>query len=195
VAGRLLHTPPPLVARGFTRLRRERLVWVDLAWLLLLFPSSPAVKITVTCNKSKTHKQQLILSFCFLFTICFLSLLLRFGSASLYRSVLFFSFPIVLCLRWRQDQGGRRLLGFGFPSGLCSCWWPVRVLAKTTTYRLLPFGWRGMSRSGWMAYGAAVLWLVPGPVEGDEGKNGVAGFSQAARWWWRRNDLVRDGKR
>jgi len=32
-----------------------------------------------------------------------------------------------------------------------------------------------------MAYGAAVLWLVPGPVEGDEGKNGVAGFSQAAR--------------
>jgi len=80
---------------------------VDLAWLLLLFPSSPAVKITITCNKSKTHKQQLILSFFVSCSrICFLSLLLHFGSASLYRYVLFFSFPILLCLRWRQDHGG-----------------------------------------------------------------------------------------
>jgi hypothetical protein len=29
-----------------------------------------------------------------------------------------------------------------------------------------------MSESRWMACGAAVLWLVLGPVEGDEGKNG-----------------------
>jgi len=89
--------------------------------------------------------------------ICFLSLLLRFGSASLYRSVLFFSFPILLCLRWGQDQGGRRLLGFGFPSGLCSSRWPVHTLVKTTACRLLPFSWRGMSRSGWMACGAVIL--------------------------------------
>jgi len=130
------------------------------------------VKIIVTCNKSKTHKQQLILSFFFLIHgFVFFPLLLRFGSASLNRSILFFSFPILLYLRWRQDQGGHRLLGFGFLSCLCSCRWPVRVLAKTTAYKLLPFGWRGMSRSGWMACGAVVLWLVSGPVKGDEGKN------------------------
>jgi hypothetical protein len=64
---------------------------VDLAWLLLLFPSSLAMKIIVTYNKSKTHKQQLILSFFVSCSrICFLS------SSSLFwicfSTNLFFSF-------------------------------------------------------------------------------------------------------
>jgi hypothetical protein len=71
-----------------------RNVWkqVDLAWLLLLFPFSPAVKITVTCNKSKTHKQQLIL--CFLFLVHRSVFFLFFSILDLLLSTdLFFSFP------------------------------------------------------------------------------------------------------
>jgi hypothetical protein len=38
---------------------------------LLLFLSSSVVRIIVTCNKRKTHKQQLIFSFPPCFQICF----------------------------------------------------------------------------------------------------------------------------
>ena len=56
------------------------------------FPS-PAVRITVTCKRRKTHK-----------AVGFNFFLLVFGSVSLFlrlgRSVRFFFFPNLLCFRW-----------------------------------------------------------------------------------------------
>ena len=83
-------------------------------------------------QNTQKHNRQLILVFLsFVFRSASLSLLLRFESASLYKSVLFFFFPILLCFRWRQDKGGRRLLGFWrvWPAEMekrsavaCDCW-------------------------------------------------------------------------
>jgi len=63
-------------------------------------------------NTQKHNKQLILVFLSFVFRYDSLSLLLHFGSASLYTSVLFFFFPILLCFRWWQDKGGRRLLGF-----------------------------------------------------------------------------------
>jgi hypothetical protein len=65
VVARLLHTPPSLAARGFTR-RREKIREKpgDLARLPPFSPSSPAV----TCKTRKTQAKFLIL---FFFKICF----------------------------------------------------------------------------------------------------------------------------
>jgi hypothetical protein len=52
VAARLLHVPPPLATRGFTRHRKKKTRdMVDLTWFHPFFPSSP----TVTCNKKKEN--------------------------------------------------------------------------------------------------------------------------------------------
>jgi len=75
------------------------------------FPSSRPRRCDLQ-NTQKHNRQSILLFLSFVFRSASLSLLLYFGSTSLYRSVLFFFFPILLCFRWRQDQGGRRLLGF-----------------------------------------------------------------------------------
>jgi hypothetical protein len=66
--------------------------WTDLVGYLLLFPSLPAVRNTITCNNRKRTTQS-ILIFCF----CFADLLLWFGFF-LQLSV-FFSFPLLLCFQ------------------------------------------------------------------------------------------------
>ena len=71
--------------------------------LLLLFLSSPAVKVTATCNKRNNAQTTVDFKFFSLVSNLFLfSLLLRFKSASPYKSVLFRLFPILLGFRWRQ---------------------------------------------------------------------------------------------
>ena len=64
VAARLLHAPPSLAARGFTRRRKKKKQQGGLDRLLPLFFSSPAVKITVTCKtpKNATSKSVLVCS-------------------------------------------------------------------------------------------------------------------------------------
>jgi len=62
---------------------------VGLAQLLLLFPSLPVVRATITCERRNLHKQQLILSFSFcadpfsdlLFCSCCSFLLFQNGSS------------------------------------------------------------------------------------------------------------------
>jgi len=78
------------------------------SWLLLLFLSSPAVRITVTCNKRKTHKQQLILSFPPCFQICF-SPFSFFIFASFSLQIPFCS----LCFKW-SAVGPRDCWRMGF---------------------------------------------------------------------------------
>jgi hypothetical protein len=51
--GALLHAPPSLVARGFTRHRWNSKTTGGQSRLPLFFPS-PAVRITVTCKRRKT---------------------------------------------------------------------------------------------------------------------------------------------
>jgi hypothetical protein len=73
VAARLLHAPPSLAERGCTRRCQKNpatgVVWID------FFPSSlPAVKITVTCNQKKTHKQSVLVIFFRSVFLCFPSL-------------------------------------------------------------------------------------------------------------------------
>ena len=90
--GALLHAPPSLVARGFTRHRWNSKTTGGQSRLPLFFPS-PAVRITVTCKRRKTHK-----------AVGFNFFLLVFGSVSLFlhlgRSVRFFFFPNLLYFRW-----------------------------------------------------------------------------------------------
>ena len=79
VAVRPLHAPPPLVARGFTRRRKQKTGdRVDQARLLSFFLSSPTVKTTVTCNQKKTHKQSVLVKFLDLFSSAFHPYLLHF---------------------------------------------------------------------------------------------------------------------
>jgi hypothetical protein len=60
---RLLHAPPSLAARGFTRRRKkQKKSNRGLDRLLPLFFSSPAVKITVTYKTHKNATTQSILS-------------------------------------------------------------------------------------------------------------------------------------
>jgi hypothetical protein len=67
------------VARGFTRRRKKNPatggVWID---FFPLFFSSPAVKINVTCNQKKTHKQSVLVIFLDLFSSAFHPCLLHF---------------------------------------------------------------------------------------------------------------------
>ena len=112
---------------------------------------------------AKHQKTRQAVDFSFLFLVhgyVFLSLLLHFRSASLYRSVLFFLFLILLCFRWRQDQGGRWLLGFWFLSSLCSCQWAVRVLRRRG-----PAGYSLSIGGEWASSGreaVGLYWLVCG---------------------------------
>ena len=89
----MLHAPPSLVARGITRHRWNSKTTGGQSRLPLFFPS-PAVMITVTCKRRKTHKAVVGFNF----------FLLVFGSVSLFlrldRSVRFFFFPNLLCFRW-----------------------------------------------------------------------------------------------
>jgi len=91
VAAHLLHTPPPLAVRGFTRHCKNPRKRVGLAQLLLLFLSLPAVRIPVTCKKEKNTQMAIdFISFFFRsvsvsFWICFPagpSLVSVFSSAS-----------------------------------------------------------------------------------------------------------------
>jgi len=51
---------------------------VDLVRLLSFFLSSPTVKITVTCNQKKTHRQSVLVNFLDLFSSTFHPYLLHF---------------------------------------------------------------------------------------------------------------------
>jgi len=76
--------------------------------LLLLCLPTPAVRVTVTCNNKKNTQMAVGFNFSFLYRSTSLSLLLHFGSASLYRSVLFLCFLILLCFRWQRSWRCRR---------------------------------------------------------------------------------------
>ena len=130
---------------------------VDLAWLLLLFPSLPAVKITVTCNKSETHKQQLILSFFLCFRSVFLSFLLRFGSASLSTNLFFsFSFPIFSVSDGSKTKGSpaTRLLsglaGVGWRRSWCGWRWRSWICGHWSCGGDGKNWWAGRLRCGWL---------------------------------------------
>jgi hypothetical protein len=73
VAARLLHAPP-----SPTRRRKKNPATGGLDRLLPLFFSSPAVKINVTCNQKKTHKQSVLVIFLDLFPSAFHPCLLHF---------------------------------------------------------------------------------------------------------------------
>jgi hypothetical protein len=62
MVARLLHAPPSLAARGFTRRRKKQKSSRGLDRLLPLFFSSSAVKITFTCKTHKNATTQSILS-------------------------------------------------------------------------------------------------------------------------------------
>ena len=82
-----VHAPPPLAARESTRHRRKNGQPVDLAPLCFLFLSSPAGTPTVTCKHTKTQSTAVDFNFSLLLQICVFSLLLSFGSASLWLQV------------------------------------------------------------------------------------------------------------
>jgi hypothetical protein len=56
-------SPPRATATGGAPPQAKIGDRVDLVRLLSFFPSSPAVKITVTCNQKKTHKQSILVNF------------------------------------------------------------------------------------------------------------------------------------
>lgn len=113
-----------------------------------LFSSLPVVAGWQPSLLAEEEKKRKTFGFNFLSFLDLLSVFPCFKFVSSADLFLFFLFHLLLCFRWQQDQGGCRLLGSGFPSGLCSCRWPVRVLAKTRACGLLPLGWRGRSKSG-----------------------------------------------
>lgn len=148
MAACLLHVQPPLAARGFRRRRKKvrQAGGFGTVSSSLLFPARGGrLAAIVTCRRRKKRKT---FGFNFLSFLDLLSVFPCFKFVSSADLFLFFLFHLLLCFRWQQDQGGCRLLGSGFPSGLCSCRWPVRVLAKTRACGLLPLGWRGRSKSG-----------------------------------------------
>ena len=101
---------------------------MDLAWLLSFFLSSPAVKITVTCNHKKTHNKQLILFISFLSD--------PFQSSFFSYGLLFF--PSFGGRSGGCEGGAVRLKIWRWPASfvgwrrqiwqrLCCCWWSICV--------------------------------------------------------------------
>jgi len=134
------HAPPSLAARGFTRRCKKLQAAGGSGAASSFFLSSPAVKITVTCNQKRTHRQSVLVNFFRSVFLCFPSL-----SASL------FSFSgLILGLR-------HLLLCFGWQIGR-------RCSVQRATVDL----WRRCCLTVWTALMArwACCWMVFTPVGG-----------------------------
>jgi hypothetical protein len=109
VAAHLLHTPPPLAVRGFTRRCKNPGKRAGLAELLLLFPSLPAVRIPITCKKEKNTQM----------AVDFISFFFRFVSVSFW--ICFPAGPSLVSVfssaSGSCQQGGGMGSGCGFAGG------------------------------------------------------------------------------
>ena len=158
----LLHAPPPLAARGFMRCRKQRQETVDLFRLLSFFLSSPTVKINVTCNQKKTHRQSVLVKFLDLF------------QSSFFSSTQFHCLLPSLFQAAARPRGHRRL---GF------CRWPIwQWWSSVAAARSLMTGGSVTDRLKEMT---GLGWSVAVAVEETEGEEDAAEGKASVKGRWR----------
>jgi len=163
---RLLHAPPPPAARGFTRCRESNRETGHSR--SASSPLSPYAGGEGHCHLQQQKNTQMAVgfNFSFLYRSTSLSLLLHFGSASLYRSVLFLCFLILLCFRWQRSWRCRRC-GPGV-DGFRSSWYIWRRPWKER--------WRPVcAKESW--------WMRKGTASVGAAVSTAAGFFGGRRLW------------